>query len=133
MARDFPGESFFAIQYGTKHHEIVSSSNAISIEPDLCLLREGGSSGEVVFVDQLNKSLRRRGFLFFIHNILILLKTCYLKVTSAARLIMALVTTPVCPSAAPRASPGKMYLVVENLVWLVVKKLWGDIEMVVVV
>ena len=63
MARDFPGESFFAIQYGTKHHEIVSSSNVMSIEPDLCLLWEGGSSGEVVFVDQLNKSLGRRGFL----------------------------------------------------------------------
>ena len=29
---------------------------------------------------------------------------------SADRLIMALVTTPDCPSAAPRASPGKMYL-----------------------
>ena len=104
----------------------------ISIEPDLCLLREGGSPGEVVFVDQLNKSLRRRGFLFFIHITLFWLKT-YLKVTSAARLIMALVTTPVCPSAAPRASPGKMYLVVDNLVWLVVEKLWGDVEIVVVV
>ena len=54
---------------------------------------------------------------------------------------MALVTTPVCPSAAPRASPGKMYLVVENLFWLVVEnlwwlvveKLWGDVEIVVVV
>ena len=56
-----------------------------------------------------------------------------MKVTSAALLIMALVTTPVCPRAAPRASPGKMYLVVENLVWLVVEKLWGDVEMVVVV
>ena len=101
---------FFVIQYGTKHHEIVSSSDVISIEPDLCLLWEGGSSGEVVFVNQLNKSLRRRGLLC-IYNHLILMKTCYLKVTSAARLIMALVTTPVCPSAAPRASPGKMYLV----------------------
>ena len=29
-------------------------------EPDLCLLREGGSPSKVVFVDQLNKSLRRR-------------------------------------------------------------------------
>ena len=29
---------------------------------------------------------------------------------SAERLIMALVTAPDCPSAAPRASPGKMYL-----------------------
>ena len=29
---------------------------------------------------------------------------------SAARLIMALVTTPVWPRAAPSASPGKMYL-----------------------
>ena len=48
----------FMIQYGTKHHEIV-----IWIEPDLCLLREGGSPGEVVFVDQLYKSLRRRGLL----------------------------------------------------------------------
>ena len=35
----------------------------------------------------------------------------WLKVTSAALLIMAFVTTPVCPRAAPRASPGKMYLV----------------------
>ena len=35
---------------------------------------------------------------------------------SAERLIMALVTTPDCPSAAPRASPGKMYLsVAENV------------------
>ena len=46
---------------------------------------------------------------------------------------MALVTTPVWPSAAPRASPGKMYLVVENLFWLVVEKLWGDVEIMVVV
>ena len=29
---------------------------------------------------------------------------------SAEALIMALVTTPVCPSAAPRANPGKMNL-----------------------
>ena len=36
------------------------------------------------------------------------------KVTSAALLIMAFVTTPVCPRAAPRASPGKMYLVVNT-------------------
>ena len=63
MARDFPGERFFAIQYGTKHHEIVSSSNVISIEPDLCLLREGGSPSKVVFVNQLNKSLRKKGLL----------------------------------------------------------------------
>ena len=51
------------IQYGTKHCEIVPSSDVISIEPDLCLLREGGSPGEVIFVNQLYKSLRRRGLL----------------------------------------------------------------------
>ena len=63
------------IQYGTKHHEIVSSTNVISTEPDLCLLREGGSPSKVVFVDQLNKSLRRRGLLHlqpsdFVENLL---------------------------------------------------------------
>ena len=66
----FLWESFFVIQYGTKHCEIVPSSDVISIEPDLCLLWEGGSSGEVVFVDQLNKSLRRRGFFYPQHSVL---------------------------------------------------------------
>ena len=42
----------------------------IWIEPDLCLLREGGSPSKVVFVDQLNKSLRRRGFLYPQHSVL---------------------------------------------------------------
>jgi len=41
---------------------------------------------------------------------LILVKKERIELTSAARLIMALVMTPVWPSAAPRASPGNMYL-----------------------
>ena len=58
------------IQYRTKHHDIVYSTNVISIEPDLCLFREGRSPSEVVFVDQLNKSLRRRGLLYLQPSVL---------------------------------------------------------------
>ena len=70
---------------------------------DVHVLGKSRSPRQVILVNEFYQSLE--GFAMF--------SKCQFSTwlpTSAALLIMALVTTPVWPSAAPRARPGKMYL-----------------------
>ena len=68
------------------------------------IFRERCSPGKILFINKLDKGLIK------IVIIQILNPLYSSALTSAALLIIALVTTPVWPRAAPRASPGKMYL-----------------------